>query len=43
MDGDWRRLCKVADLVVDGDSVAVALDDGRQCRVGVSEIPMAIG
>lgn len=39
MNGDWRRLCKVADLVVDGDNVAVALDDGRRYRVAVSEDP----
>ena len=37
MGGDWRRLCKATGLAVDGDHVAVALDDGRRHRVAVSE------
>jgi hypothetical protein len=35
--GDWRGLCKAAGLTVEGDHVAVALDDRRRHRVSVTE------
>jgi hypothetical protein len=34
---DWRQFCTAAGLMVDGDHVAIALDDGRRHRVAVSE------
>jgi len=37
VDVDWRLLCKATGLTVDGDHVAIALDDGRWHRVAVSE------
>jgi len=35
--GDWRRLCKAAGLTVEGDHVAVAVDDRRRHRVSITE------
>ena len=37
MGGNWQRFCRGAGLTVDGDQVAVALDDGRSHSVAVSE------
>ncbi len=37
MGGDWQRFCRSAGLTVDGNQVAVALDDGRRHSVAVSE------
>jgi len=35
--GDWQRFCTGAGLTVDGDQVAVSLDDGRRHTVAISE------
>jgi hypothetical protein len=37
MGVEWRRLCKAIGLPVDGNRVAVALDDGRRHSVTISE------